>query len=195
MKALITFIGNHDPFSDSRGTPGPILSILEKRKYDKLYLLFNNDKYWKKVFATQEYCNKHYPQMKVEMRLTEAINPINYNLVYPAMYNVVSRIVKENAKAKFTISITSGTPTMHSCWILLVQGGVINAEILQVSRENGIEKVTFELDDFPNIAETPETKVELTRLTRENAELKKYLDLDYSLKNGFYIPNTGLNID
>ncbi len=195
MKALLTFIGNHDPFADGKAQLGPILSILEKRKFDKLYLLFNNDRYWDAVFKTQEICNQKYPQMKVEMRLTEAVNPINYNLVYPAMYNVVQRIVKENKGMKYTISITSGTPTMHSCWILLVQGGVINAEILQVSRENGIEKVTFDLDDFPNIAETPETKVELTRLARENAELKKFLNPEYSIHNGFYIPPEGLKLD
>ena len=42
MKILISFVGNHDPYDDGNGKPGPILSILEKRKYDKLVLLFNN---------------------------------------------------------------------------------------------------------------------------------------------------------
>lgn len=192
-KALVSFIGNHDPYADEKKRLGPILSILKSRKFDALFLLFNSDKYWDKVFETQAFCNKHFPMMKVEMRLAESINPIDYNLVYPSMYKVISRIVKDNPKTKFTISITSGTPTMHSCWILLVQGKVINAEIIQVSREMGIEEVKLTLDDFPKTKETPEIKVELTRLSRENEQLKK--SLDYSLKNGFYIPESGFDID
>ena len=195
MKILISFIGNHDPFADGEEKPGPILSILAKRKYDKLLLLFNNDRYWNSLTNTQLYCNQHYPQMKVEYRLTESINPIDYNLVYPAMYQVVTKVVKANPDANFTISITSGTPTMHSCWILLVQGKVINAKIIQVSRESGIQDVTFNLDDFPKIEVSDEIKVELTRLTRENEHLKNSLDLENSLTNGFYIPREGIDID
>jgi len=158
-------------------------------------LLFNNDRYWNSLTNTQLYCNQHYPQMKVEYRLTESINPIDYNLVYPAMYQVVTKVVKANPDANFTISITSGTPTMHSCWILLVQGKVINAKIIQVSRESGIQDVTFNLDDFPKIEVSDEIKVELTRLTRENEHLKNSLDLENSLTNGFYIPREGIDID
>jgi hypothetical protein len=195
MKILISFIGNHDPYEDSKEKPGPILSILQENKYDKLYLLFNNDKYWNSLFETQLFCNQHYPYMTVEYRLAESLNPIDYNLVYPAMYQVVSKIVKDNPNDKFTISITSGTPTMHSCWILLVQGKVINADVIQVSRESGIQKVTFKLDDFPKIEESPEMKVELTRLSRENEHLKNSLSLENSIKNGFYIPPEGVDLD
>ena len=195
MKILISFIGNHDPYDYGKEKHGPILSILQRNKYDKLYLLFNNDRYWNSLIETQLYCNQHYPYMIVEYRLAESLNPIDYNLVYPAMYQVVTKIVKDNPNDKFTISITSGTPTMHSCWILLVQGKVINAELIQVSRESGIQKVTFKLDDFPNIEPSDELKVELTRLSRENEQLKKSLDLEDAINNGFYIPPEGVDLD
>jgi hypothetical protein len=192
---LITFIGNHDPYSDGKEKLGPILSILKKHKFDELIILFNNDRYWNSLNETQIYCNRHYNQMKVAYRLVETINPIDHNLVYPAMYNVITKIVKQNPKTNFTISITSGTPTMHACWLLLKQGGVIDAKLLQISRENGIQEVTFKLDDYPKIKITEEIKVELTRLSRENKLLKESLDFDNAVKNGFYIPETGVNFD
>jgi len=95
-KVLITFVGNHDPYTDEKKSLGPILSILKKREFDKLYLLFNNDRYWNSLTKTQEYCNKNYPQMKVKYRETRSLNPIDYNFVYPAMYQIVNRINKDN---------------------------------------------------------------------------------------------------
>ncbi len=194
MKILLSFIGNHDPFADGKEKPGPILSVLQKRKFDKLILLFNNDKYWDTLIQTQKYCNQHYQQMKVEYREAKSLNPIDYNLVYPAMYQVVQKLKKDNPKAKFTISVTSGTPTMHACWLFLVQGKVIDAKLIQTSREAGIQEITFKLDDFPKIQETPEMKVKLTQLVRENEQLKNSLDLQNVVKNGFYIPPEGIDL-
>ncbi len=111
MKILISFIGNHDPYANEQDELGPILSILKIRKYEKLYLLFNNDKYWNALIETQKYCNRNYPQLKVEYREAKSLNPIDHNLVYPAIYQVTRKIVKDNPQADFTISITSGTPT------------------------------------------------------------------------------------
>jgi len=195
MKILISFVGNHDPYAGGKETHGPILSILKQRNFDKLYLLFNNDRYWNALTQTQEYCNQHYPKMKVEYRQAESLSPIDYNLVYPAMYQVVQRIKKDNPEAKFTISVTSGTPTMHACWLFIVQGKVIDAKLIQTSREAGIQEITFKLDDFPAIQESPELKVKLTQLTRENELLKKSLDFENSINNGFYIPVEGIDLD
>ena len=195
LKVLISFVGNHDPYANKEKELGPILSILKEKKFDKLFLLFNNDKYWDFLIETQSYCNQTYPEMKVEYRLVEVLNPIDHNLIYLAMYKVITKIVKDNPKVKFTISITSGTPTMHACWILLQQGGVIKADLIQVSREIGITTVKFSLDDFPKIEATEEIKVELTRMARENELLKKAADFKDAIINGFYISDVGIDID
>ena len=192
---LITFIGNHDPFADVKENSGSILSILKKRKFDILYLLFNNNRYWDRLIQTQEYCNQHYPDMKVEYRQAESLSPIDHNLVYPAMYQVVQKIRKDNPQAEFTISVTSGTPTMHACWLFLVQGKVIDAKLIQYSREAGIQKITFKLDDFPKIEQTDEIKAKLTQLNRENEQLKNSLNPEKSIEKGFFIPDEGIDID
>ena len=195
MKILLSFIGNHDPYSDGKEKPGPILSILQNRRFDKLYLLLNNDKYWDPVYETQAFCNRNYPKMIIKYRLAETLNPIDHNLVYPVMYQVVQKIKKDNPKAEFTISVTSGTPTMHACWLFLVQGEAIDAKLIQTSREAGIQEITFKLDDFPKIEQTEEIKAKLTQLSRENVLLKDSINIEASVTNGFYIPDNGIDID
>ena len=84
---------------------------------------------------------------------------------------------------------------MHTCWIFLVYGKVIDAKIIQISKENGISEVNFDLDDFPKITDTDEIKVKLTELARENEILRKSINLEMALKKGFYIPDEGIDLD
>ena len=177
MKILLTFIGNNDCFPFEK--LGAILSILHHREFNKVYLLYNNEKYLKPASDILQYCEKHFPKLKVCYQAAIAQNPINYNTVYPAMYKAVKEILSENKNAEYTISLTSGTPTMHACWIFLQQGGMIDAKLIQVSREAKITEVHFELDDFPKIQNVNEIKVEMTKLARENINLKQQLQLNY----------------
>ncbi len=195
MQVLITFIGNKDPYANEKKELGPILSILKKRRFEKLYLLFNNDNYWDEMIETQDYCNQNYPNMKVEFREARSLDPTNYNLVYPAMYQVVENLKKDNQKNELTISVTSGTPTMHACWLFLVFGGVIDAKLIQISKQSGITEITFRLDDYPSIIKTDSIKAELSRLSRENKILKQNLNLKSSVENGFYIPQSGIDLE
>lgn len=137
------------------------------------------------MLEMQAFCNRNYPQMKVEFREAKTLDPIHYNLVYPVMYQVVERIKKEQPNASFTIFVTSGTPTMHACSILLVFGGVVKAELIQVSKQSSISEITFRLDDFPNIEKTDEIKTELTRISRENEALKQNINISSELEHGF----------
>jgi len=52
---------------------------------------------------------------------------------------------------------------MHSCWILIVLGGIIQAKLIQTSKEAGIQEVNFSLDDFPQIVTDKQLKIELTK--------------------------------
>jgi len=97
-----------------------------------------------------------------------AVNPTDYNTVYPAMYQAVKEIIRENPNSEFTISVTSGTPTMHACWVFLQQGGVIDARLVQIHRETGLSEINFRLDDYPKIKSIDSAKVALTKLAREN---------------------------
>ena len=177
MKILLSFIGNNDCYPEEK--KGAILSILQQKKFDKLYLLYNHEKYLKPASKILLYCKEHFPYLKVHYQEALSENPTDYNTVYPAMYSAVKQILNENKNANYTISITSGTPTMHACWIFLKQGGVIDANLIQISKEAEISEVTFELDDFPKIQNVNEVKAELTKISRENINLKNQLHLKY----------------
>ncbi|MDM8548727.1 sigma-54 dependent transcriptional regulator [Desulfobacterales bacterium HSG2] len=177
MKILLTFIGDNDCFPDEK--PGAILSVLRQREFDKVYLFYNRERYLKPASEIRQYCETHFPKLRVDFQEARAENPTDYNTVYPAMYKAVRDILKKNTRAEYSILLTSGTPAMHACWIFLREGGVIDANLIQVSRESGISEVTFELDDFPDIQQVPEIKAEMTRLARENEGLKSRLGLAY----------------
>ncbi len=191
---LLSFVGNHDPFAtNNKQSPGPILSILTEKHFDYLILLFNNDRYWGALTKTQNFCNQHYPQMKVEYRQASSLDPTDYNVVYPAMYQVVHKIKTQFPQGIFTISVTSGTPTMHACWMFLVFSGAIKASLIQVSAQRGIVPVTFSLDDFPQLEATDAIKAQLTQLSRENDIMKKQLNTFYT--QGITVPDEGLDFD
>lgn len=168
---LLTFVGENDRYPFEH--PGAILTILEDHKFDKVYLLYDSDRYLKAASDILKYCKQNYPKLKVLYKETPVDNPTDYNTVYPAMYKSVKDILEQEKKAEYTISVTSGTPTMHSCWIFLVEGCVIDANLIQVHKETGVSEINFELDDFPKINEVDSIKAELTKLSRENKSLKK----------------------
>lgn len=120
----------------------------------------------------------HFSQL-IFYKEAPAINPTDYNTVYPAMYKAVNDILTENINAEYTISLTSGTPTMHACWIFLQQGGVIKANLIQIARDGIISEVDFNLDDFPQIKKVANIKTEISRLARENIQLKDRLKLQH----------------
>lgn len=180
-RILLSFIGNNDCHLNE-GKEGAILSILKQRAFNVLYILYNEDSYLPFASQIREYCKKRYPAMKVYYQEAAAYNPIDYNLVYPAMVASVKNIIKEagTKDTEYTISLTSGTPTMHSCWVLISQSGIIKAKLIQSSREEGLQEVDFNLDDFPQLTGEKQTKIELTKATRENKQLRKQQENRYS---------------
>ncbi|MCB5224432.1 MAG: sigma-54 dependent transcriptional regulator [Candidatus Cloacimonadaceae bacterium] len=180
-KILITFIGNNDCYL-REGKEGAIISILKERDFNYLYILYNDTRYLEFASDILLYCQKKFPKLTVRYHEAESLNPIDYNVVYPSMVAAVKSILKEEGSKdiEYTISLTSGTPTMHSCWILIVMGGIINAKLIQSSREEGIQDVDFSLDDFPQISSASKAKIELTKTNRENKLLRKQLLDNYA---------------
>ncbi|MFB3845445.1 MAG: RNA repair transcriptional activator RtcR family protein [Candidatus Cloacimonadaceae bacterium] len=179
-KVLLSFIGNNDCYL-SEGKEGAIISILKSRPFDALYILFNKESYLEPAYEIKNYCKEHFPNLQVNFEPAVTIDPIDYNLVYPAMYNAVMNIkAKEDPKeTEFTVSVTSGTPTMHTCWVLLKQGGMLNAELIQSSREQGVSSISFSLKDFPPLDKAIPMSAQLLMLSRENIALKRIIDYEF----------------
>jgi len=179
-KILLSFIGNNDCLLAS-GKEGAIISILRVMAFDRLYILYNHDRYLQFASEILVYCRKHFPQLDVKYEPAKALDPTDYNFVYPSMYAAVKNILSAEKRedTEYTVSVTSGTPTMHACWLFLKQGGILPAKLIQVSREQGIHEITFSLDDFPQIDQDKAIKAKLTSLNRENIALKQQLNCEY----------------
>jgi transcriptional regulator with GAF, ATPase, and Fis domain len=174
MKIFLSFVGRND--RDIENQDGPIKGLLKERQFDRIFLFYNNvEEFLPIASGILKYCEKKYPDTIVQYKEAKSIDPTDYNIVYPVMVAGVQEIKREFPEAEYTISVSSGTPTMHACWLMIAQGGIIGAELVQVSKEKGIQPVNFELDDFPRIKAPSSEKAKMTKLSRENEQLKDNL--------------------
>jgi transcriptional regulator with PAS, ATPase and Fis domain len=185
-----TFIGNHDAIS-SPGSYGAVTNIFLNYKeeitkvfffvtpgtYIANYLTIANDNA-KLIKQAKEFVEIEFIQLKLP-------NPVDYDIVYPVMLNEASTVIeKYNLQDEpKIINITSGTPTMTACWILLSQSGIVkNAKLIQSFEKrfsrDGITtfEVSFNIDDFPQIKAPDQLKRKLTILSRENKKLSQRLN-------------------
>lgn len=161
MDILLTFTGFHDPYFkglvDQEEQPGPILSLLNVRKFDCI-VLFDTPKTSKITEQTKQAINKLHPKSDVHVLEINLSDPTNYHDIFNGLRRHLQRITTDFPSARFYISVASGTPHMHACWILLTLSGVIPAHILNVRPPNFVTKenpIVTEVDlssaDFPDV--------------------------------------------
>lgn len=161
MDILLTFTGFHDPYFkglvDLEEQPGPILSLLNVRKFDCI-ILFDTPKTFKITEQTKQAINKLYPKSDVHVLEINLSDPTNYHDIFNGLRRHLHKITTDFSSARFYISVASGTPHMHACWILLTSSGVIPASILNVRPSNFVTKenpLVTEVDlssaDFPDV--------------------------------------------
>ena len=75
MQILLSFVGGRDPFNPDN-SDGPLLSLLGRRKFEKLYLFYTNQEYWERALKVQEVCKERQPEIEIkritnyELRIT-----------------------------------------------------------------------------------------------------------------------------
>jgi transcriptional regulator with GAF, ATPase, and Fis domain len=191
---LLTFVGTHDDISQDTTGIGAVLTIYHEHKdaIDDVYILVtpSSEKADFPVIAQKIKRSIESESSPVNVHLIDAniIDPVDYDLVYQIIFDVTQKLLKEDgfAKAEKIINITSGTPTMTACWILLQKSGLIpNAKLIQstdpkfrrkvedgeVVIKSAVQVVNLEIDNFPQIKAPKEIKRELNRTA---AELKAY---------------------
>lgn len=193
----LSFIGNHDKIVG--GEFGSFLNIFyhfaDKIKQIFLFITPNTSTtdYEKIARENIALIEKKKPEIKIHPVYLDLKNPVDYDLVYPIIFDeyVILRDKHKIEQDEKIINITSGTPTMTACWILLSQSGIINNAKLFQSFEKKfardgktIQEVSFKFDDFPKIELTSDTKRKLTILTRQQKELEDQLYVE-KLNNEF----------
>lgn len=131
MNILLSFTGFHDPYSPSvveqRQQAGPILSMIEALNIDAVELFDTpgtTDNTQRTITALAE----QYPRMTVSVHHAEMLeDPTDHIGIMSFLRPLMHEILNAYPDEEFYISISSGTPSMHACWLLLVADGSIPA--------------------------------------------------------------------
>jgi len=187
-----SFIGNHDKIEAGQPYGAALTIFLQyKAEMERVYLFVTPSKrqaavnYEEIAQKTKAIMEQEKTGIVVEFISLDLQNPIDFDLVYPVMLDATQKILEDaNLKAAAkTINITSGTPTMTACWVLLQKSGLIpNARLVQsfesrFARERGTStmEVNLAIDDFPHITAPPSLKRQLTILSREKEQLSQQI--------------------
>jgi len=178
-----TFIGNHDAIGPDTIGFGAALTIFMNYKddIDGVYILTTPDNprfaYKQMAEKTKRVMQAEKSELSVKIIEVELDSPVNFDLVYSVMLDETQKLMEDDSiiKDEKIINITSGTPTMSTCWVLLQKSGLIpNAKLiqsfeLQFQRQYGktCQEVNLEIDDFPEIEFPSGVKRELNRLNKE----------------------------
>ena len=127
-KLLLTFTGFQDPYSlgliGEHEQPGPILSLLRTKPFEHI-ILFSTPGTEKNTLATRDVISTEFPDIETEIRNLALNDPIDYLEILNGLRNHVRNICENTADTNYYISVTSGTPQMHACWVLLAASGEI----------------------------------------------------------------------
>ena len=160
-KILLTFTGFHDPYTlsvvDGRQQAGPIISMLGERSFDKV-VLFNTPGASENTAITADALTSMLPQLIIEVKALENLhNPTDHIAILRYLRHHAGDLRKAHPDDEFYISLASGTPSMHACWLLLVADGTIPARILYGHSPRNTEgayvvtEVDLTANEFPHI--------------------------------------------
>ena len=162
----LTFVGNNDRPNPEGSGPALTVYFQYSDKITDIYILQTpkNEGGDYPAFATftSRQITSFNPEVKVNILPVDIIDPTDYKHVYSSMLHEIQKIQEKNKTSSTIINLSSGTPTMTVCWVLIKNLGVLpNATLVQSVnpkfRHRNIS--TNEVDfDFVNIhaSETPE---------------------------------------
>ncbi|MCH2207980.1 MAG: RNA repair transcriptional activator RtcR family protein [Lentisphaerales bacterium] len=162
MRILLSFVGFHDPFAksaiDGVESPGPILTVAENMAFDKV-ILFSTRGSQERAEMTQDALISRLPNCDINLCPLAIGDPTNYLIIIREMREFLKSFMLEHSKDEFFISVSSGTPQIHACWLLLTSSGELPAEVLQtrakkfVSDEAPlIKSINLRDPEFPRIS-------------------------------------------
>ena len=135
MNILLTFTGFHDPYTlgliGGEEVPGPILSLLSVRNFDTVFL-FDTPNTRKNTRLTQKALADRYPKLRVAVKDLPLNDPTDYLEILSFLRRHCQEIVTAQTMARYFISVASGTPQMHACWLLLAASGELPATLLNI---------------------------------------------------------------
>jgi len=129
IKILLSFVGSNDAgnlLENGKGE-GAIITALRNESFNEVILLWNENNYSTPTYAQiVKHLNKEVKQFGLAKKIIDhkmnITDVTNHNQIYTSLKSYVDKLTKDN-ETKYTASITSGTPAMQVCWILLGESG------------------------------------------------------------------------
>lgn len=145
---------------------GPVLTAAADGGFDHVYL-FSTPKMAKITSATSEALREKHPSIQVEEVELLLKDPTNYLGILRQIRQQFKKLSTNHPDAAYSIAVASGTPQMHSCWIMLAASGEIPATILQTlppefvpEGKSQVREIDLHAQGFPsitqNVASSPE---------------------------------------
>lgn len=150
MDTLLTFTGYHDPYAlgvmEDDEQLGPILTVVTQRCFDSV-VLFSTPGMRENTQKTREALRTRFPRIAVDVRDVPLADPTDYNAILTAMRRELADLQESFSDAEFYVSVASGTPQIHACWLVLLREDRFPARLLQVRPPR------FVTDESPPISE------------------------------------------
>lgn len=188
MDVLLTWVGSRDPMWRNPRTgqrqPGPILSLLQHRQFDAVYLLLNFSQvedFPQRATAVLRACELYFPSIRAKQRPVELISPTDYCEIFRVTNHEVQRILREEGREEreYFVYLSPGTPQMQTIWVLLVQSGLLPARMIQTTPPDLMapgappwREVDLSLPNFPQVVNPGETTRLIGVLEAQNSNLR-----------------------
>ncbi len=127
-RILLSFVGTNDAGKlVENNSDGAIITALQNDKFDEVILLWNSNKtsaptYSEIVSHLKKEIKRQKLAKKVSATLFDIKNITDHNEIYLKLRDFTNELEKDD-NTSYTASVTSGTPSMQACWILLGESG------------------------------------------------------------------------
>jgi transcriptional regulator with PAS, ATPase and Fis domain len=143
MKTFISFVGSNDAGKlIDKSEDGAILTILNSKRFDSIYLLFNSNEfvvggkkitylqiaeYLKDEIIKRKLCSKN----KIYIEEIKFVDIADHSLVYPILLEFLKSRFKQSSSQSLYAGISSGTPSMQTSWILIAETDSFSIKLLR----------------------------------------------------------------
>ena len=133
QKVLLSFTAKSDKFALEKNIDGPVLVLFENgnSKFDEVHLLYTpTDKgidYGEVAKGVANIIKDRKYAKTVKRVFFDIKNPVDHNEIYPLLLEKCLSIVKvKKGKVDVVAGISSGTPAMQACWLILAESNDLN---------------------------------------------------------------------
>ena len=137
---LFSFVGNHDPsvIPEDGADPGPVLSLLQTRRFDHVVLFITRGEYSERARVIQQALVRGAAGTGAPVPTFSFVDialqsVVDYEEIYGKLAASIARVRDTLPYHGITafVLLDPGTPQMQTVWFLMVQAGALEATLLQ----------------------------------------------------------------